>query len=86
MDHQTEIILTVLGIAFVHGLVFYLVSRKPRTNIRGRLVVVTGGSSGIGLWAAAECVRQGANVTIVARNIKMLGKALSALSVDIEAI
>lgn len=79
MDHQTEIILTVLGIALVHGLVFYLVSRKPKANIRGRHVVVTGGSSGIGLWAAVECVRLGANVTIVARNVKLLEKAKQKL-------
>lgn len=75
MDHQTEIILTVLGIILVHGLIFYLVSRKSRANIRGKHVVVTGGSSGIGLWAATECVRLGANVTIVARNVKQLEKA-----------
>lgn len=79
MDHKTEIILTVLGIVFVHGLVFYLVSRKPRTNIRGKHVVVTGGSSGIGLWAAIECVRQGAHVTIVARNVGQLEKAKEQL-------
>lgn len=79
MDHQTEIILTVLGIVFVHGLIFYLVSRKPRANIRGRHVLVTGGSSGIGLWAAAECIRQGANVTIVARNVGLLEKAKEQL-------
>lgn len=79
MDHQTEIILTVLGIVFVHGLIFYLVSRKSLANIRGKHVVVTGGSSGIGLWAAVECVRLGANVTIVARNVKQLEKAKEQL-------
>lgn len=79
MEHQTEIILTVLGIALVHGLVFYLVSRKPRANIRGKHVVVTGGSSGIGLWAAVECVRLGANVTILARNLEILAKAKEQL-------
>lgn len=79
MEHQTEIILTILGIAFVHFLVFYLVTRKSRTNIRGKHVVVTGGSSGIGLWAAMECVRLGANVTIVARNVKLLEKAKEQL-------
>ncbi|XP_058450653.1 3-ketodihydrosphingosine reductase [Malaya genurostris] len=79
MDHQTEIIVTVLGIAFVHCLIFYLVSRKSRTNIRGKHVVVTGGSSGIGLWAAIECVRLGADVTIVARNVQQLEKAKQQL-------
>lgn len=79
MEHQTEIILTILGIILVHGLIFYWVSRKPRANIRGKHVVVTGGSSGIGLWAAIECVRLGADVTIVARNVKLLEKAKEQL-------
>ncbi|KXJ67985.1 3-ketodihydrosphingosine reductase [Aedes albopictus] len=79
MDHRTEIIVTVLGILLIHGFIFYWVSRKSRTNIRGKHVVVTGGSSGIGLWAAIECVRLGANVTIVARNVKQLEKAKDQL-------
>ncbi|XP_055608376.1 3-ketodihydrosphingosine reductase [Uranotaenia lowii] len=79
MDHQTEIVLTIFGIIFIHGLVFYLVCRKSRANIRSKHVVVTGGSSGIGLWAAMECVRLGANVTIVARNVNLLEKAKQQL-------
>ncbi|XP_055641223.1 3-ketodihydrosphingosine reductase [Toxorhynchites rutilus septentrionalis] len=79
MDHQTEIIFTILGILFIHGLIFYLVSRKSRANIRGKHVIVTGGSSGIGLWAAIECVKLGANVTIVARNVKQLEKSKEQL-------
>lgn len=79
MDHQTEIILTLLAIAFLHGFLFYMMSRKPRAKMSGRHVVVTGGSSGIGLWAAMECARLGANVTIVARNVKLLEKAKEQL-------
>lgn len=40
----------------------------------GKHVVVTGGSSGIGLWIAIYAARMGADVTIVARNTKLLGK------------
>lgn len=36
-------------------------------------MVVTGGSSGIGLWAAIYAAREGADVTIVARKTKLLG-------------
>lgn len=43
------------------------------TFLIGQHVVVTGGSSGIGLWAAIFAARKGADVTIVARNIKILG-------------
>lgn len=39
----------------------------------GKHVVVTGGSSGIGLWVAIFAARMGADVTIVARNVKLLG-------------
>lgn len=35
---------------------------------------MTGGSSGIGLWVAIYAARKGADVTIVARNVKVLGK------------
>jgi NADP-dependent 3-hydroxy acid dehydrogenase YdfG len=41
--------------------------------ILGKHVVVTGGSSGIGLWAAIYAARKGADVTIVARKAKLLG-------------
>lgn len=35
----------------------------------------SGGSQGIGLWVAVECAKRGANVTLIARNIKSLEKA-----------
>uniref|UniRef100_A0A182JEX5 3-dehydrosphinganine reductase n=1 Tax=Anopheles atroparvus TaxID=41427 RepID=A0A182JEX5_ANOAO len=78
MNHSTEIILTIGGIFLVHGLIFYFLTRKKRI-IKGKHVVVTGGSSGIGLWAAIECVRLGAHVTIIARKVSLLEKALEEL-------
>nr|XP_040218843.2 3-ketodihydrosphingosine reductase [Anopheles coluzzii] len=78
MEHCTEIILTIAGIVLVHGLIFYFLTRKSRL-IKGKHVVVTGGSSGIGLWAAIECVRLGAHVTIIARNVSLLEKAKEEL-------
>lgn len=35
---------------------------------------MTGGSSGIGFWVAVNAARKGADVTIIARNVKTLGK------------
>lgn len=69
-----EIWLLVLVIIVSHVTIFALILRKPKKSIIGRHVVVTGGSSGIGLWVAVHCVRQGANVTIIARNATLLGR------------
>ena len=44
-------------------------------DVRDKHVVITGGSSGIGLECAKEYVRQGAKVTIIARNVTKLEAA-----------
>jgi NAD(P)-dependent dehydrogenase (short-subunit alcohol dehydrogenase family) len=49
------------------------------TALDGQIVVVVGGSSGIGYACAAEAVRQGARVTIVARRAGALDAAAGAL-------
>lgn len=41
-------------------------------SIKGRHVVITGGSSDIGLWIAIRCVKLGAHVTLLGRNEKKL--------------
>lgn len=46
---------------------------------RGRLAVISGGSMGLGRSLAAELVRGGADVVIVARNADRLRKAAKAL-------
>jgi len=50
-------------------------SHPPRLRLAGSHVLVTGGSSGIGLEIAKECARKGAFVTLVARNPAKLKKA-----------
>lgn len=42
-------------------------SRRP-FSLKGRHVLVTGGSSGIGKAVALEAARRGASVTLLARN------------------
>ena len=48
--------------------------------VRGKVVVITGGSSGIGLAAAERCVDAGATVVIVARDPEKLEAARAKLA------
>jgi NAD(P)-dependent dehydrogenase (short-subunit alcohol dehydrogenase family) len=48
--------------------------------VRGKVVVITGGSSGIGLAAAERCVSAGARVIIVARDPEKLEAARAQLA------
>lgn len=60
------------------GLLLYMISPllSPKTlKMHGAHVVVTGGSSGIGKSVAAECYRQGAFITLVARDEEKLLQA-----------
>ncbi|XP_045105851.1 3-ketodihydrosphingosine reductase-like [Portunus trituberculatus] len=68
--------------AVVCGLVPYLVIRAlwchfnpKRQHLQGKHVLVTGGSSGIGLSVARQVALLGAKVTLVARNVERLQKA-----------
>ena len=79
IDHRLEIALVISAIILIHGTIWYLLSSKPK-KINGKHVVVTGGSSGIGLWAAIECAKRGAHVTIIARNTQLLEKAQTLIS------
>ena len=60
-------ILVVSGIVFG---VYFVASRNKRERIdfHGKHVVITGGSQGIGFELSLEVFRQGAHVTIIARN------------------
>eukprot|EP01129_Flabellula_baltica_P008467 TRINITY_DN3369_c0_g1_i1.p1 TRINITY_DN3369_c0_g1~~TRINITY_DN3369_c0_g1_i1.p1 ORF type:complete len:318 (+),score=73.19 TRINITY_DN3369_c0_g1_i1:182-1135(+) len=54
----------------------YICSDKPAPIvIDGSHVIVTGGSSGIGLAVAKELAQKGAHVTIIARNVQKLKEA-----------
>lgn len=68
-------ILLVLFLLFV-VVVFVLVSSKPpRISLVGAHVMITGGSSGIGLAVAKECALRGAYVSLIARDKMKLDKA-----------
>uniref|UniRef100_A0AAY4B371 3-ketodihydrosphingosine reductase n=1 Tax=Denticeps clupeoides TaxID=299321 RepID=A0AAY4B371_9TELE len=73
------LVVAALVVAFV--LLLYMISPllspKP-LKLSGAHVVVTGGSSGIGKCIAMECYRQGAFITLVARDEVVL-----CISVDV---
>ena len=50
-------------------------------DLQEKHVLITGGSSGIGLEVAKEYIRRGANVTIMARNKEKLSDAVKMLEV-----
>lgn len=71
----------IIFVAIIAHFAIYLwTSKKPSKSIHSRHVVITGGSSGIGLWLAIHCVKLGAHVTIIARNVQNLESALKMLS------
>ena len=56
------------GIGVGLGTAAYLARRRRTIDLLGRVVVITGGSRGLGLALAEECARQGASVAICARD------------------
>ena len=52
---------------------------KRRINLRGKVVLITGGSRGLGLVMAREFARAGADVTICARDSEELDRARQEL-------
>lgn len=75
------IFLTSIFVVIIAHIAIYLwTSKKSSKSIHNRHVVITGGSSGIGLWLAIHCVKLGAHVTIIARNVQNLESALKKIS------
>ncbi len=71
------IILGIVAVLLVHA---WLMSTKPhKINWATSHVVITGGSSGIGLCTALMAVKRGAHVTILARNVEKLKAAQKTL-------
>ncbi|CAH0561983.1 unnamed protein product [Brassicogethes aeneus] len=64
----------LLPVMIVTG-IYKLIVKNNRKSIEGKHVVVTGGSSGIGKAVAVMAAKEGANVTILARNLEKLTEA-----------
>eukprot|EP01083_Nonionella_stella_P043482 117280_1 len=80
---------TFSNICFCGALLYFIlvmlvvVGRKlfhRRFQLSGKNVLITGGSSGLGLAIAQRCVERGAHVTILARNREKLEKAKQILN------
>lgn len=93
-------ILTSLGLILAGYIYVKVIRHKPPPSLKGKHVIITGGSKGIGRAMAFEAVKLGANVTIVARDMDVLEKVkiellkivanpatqkIAAFSVDVSA-
>ncbi|XP_043505635.1 3-ketodihydrosphingosine reductase [Polistes fuscatus] len=70
-----NLILAIL-VLLISGLIIKLLFYRGHVrSVENKHVVITGGSSGIGKSAAIAAARQGAHVTIIARDVEKLEKA-----------
>ncbi|KAK4425711.1 3-dehydrosphinganine reductase TSC10B [Sesamum alatum] len=71
---------SILVPLFLLILLYFIVRPRPvRVPIKNSHVFITGGSSGIGLALAHLCAREGANVTLLARNVSKLEEAKQSI-------
>ncbi len=70
--------MTVGGLATI-GAAAWLGSRRPRYDLRGRTVLITGGARGLGLLLAREFGRRGARLFIVSRTAADVARAEAEL-------
>lgn len=68
---MVPIIITTLSIVILTGIFVKLFFKRKHTLI-GRHVFITGGSKGIGKSFVIECIKLGANVSIIARDEEVL--------------
>ena len=83
---ETQILLFFLISAILWVPVQYILSSKSfmgrRKDLKGKHVLITGGSKGIGFSMAQAFLRQGCLVSIVARSTKDLDTAKKILMED----
>src|SRR3954465_34511 len=60
--------------------------RRTMGKLEGKVAVVTGGNSGIGLATAREFAREGARVVITGRDARTLGEAAKEIGGDVLAL
>ncbi|RLN07590.1 3-ketodihydrosphingosine reductase precursor [Panicum miliaceum] len=73
------LLLLVPPVGLLAALAFLARPRAARVPLKGRHVFITGRSSGIGLAMATAAAREGARVSILARNLARLEEARAAI-------
>ncbi|CAN6253634.1 unnamed protein product [Urochloa humidicola] len=76
------LLLLVPPVGLLAALAFLARPRGVRIPLKGRHIFITGGSSGIGLAMATAAAREGARVSILARNLARLEEARAAIQRD----
>eukprot|EP01028_Stygiella_incarcerata_P005434 TRINITY_DN2297_c0_g1_i1.p1 TRINITY_DN2297_c0_g1~~TRINITY_DN2297_c0_g1_i1.p1 ORF type:complete len:358 (-),score=93.45 TRINITY_DN2297_c0_g1_i1:124-1197(-) len=69
----------VVGVALLVYFLWCFGFLKKGASYEGKHVLITGGSSGIGLSIALQLSKLGANVTIISRSVEKLKKSVDAL-------
>lgn len=87
LDWWWSVAVGTIGVVIttVIGAILFAVKREPKLRIKGARVLITGGSTGIGLAMAKEFVRRGARVVITARREDVLQKAVEEINRDAKA-
>lgn len=77
--HLRAIMIFMFFASLLAGLLFSALAINRRKSIAGKHVVISGGSSGIGKSLAECCIKEGAVVTIIARNEERLKQTCDEL-------
>src|SRR5687767_1683075 len=78
MTRDNSLLLAAAGAGAILAAAAFL--RRPRYDLQGRVVLVTGGSRGLGLILARQAVDQGARVAVCARDPSELRRAAHDLA------
>jgi hypothetical protein len=82
LGHLEAASVPVPPVGLLAALAFLSWPRAARTPLKGRHVFITGGSSSIGLAMATAATREGARVSILARNLAGLEEARATIQRD----
>ena len=82
MDQTTTTRGTMVAAAVGAAWLGYLIGRRSRESFRGKTVVITGGSRGLGFALAREFAAEGANLALLARSADQLAAAAERLQAE----